>query len=406
MLFEKAVPHDARDAYRRDAVASILGGIYTGAIFPFIGFIARDRLGASVGLIGLMTAAPFLGHMFALFYANAMEGRRKMPFVVWSRAVARALFIFALFVSTPLAFAVMVAAVQIIATVALPAYVSVLREIYPDDHRGRIMGYIRVGLAFTTFLATLLVGPLLTVVSFRYVFPIAGMVGVASALTFGTIRTSPVNRDYARSHQKPMLRFLWSTLRILRDDLNYRWFAISVFTFGFGNLMVMPLYPVYQVDRLHITAAQVAVLASTSTLIWMFSYLYWGKYVDRRSPLKAVAVNVLMVSLVPFTYFLATDVWMLLPAAIISGITMGGIELSYFNSILYLSDAGRESQYQALHSFLLGIRGTIAPFVGAALVVSFKAGGMDVRYVFLIAMGLMLLGCGMQLAAVRARAPA
>ena len=401
MFFEVAVPEGARDAYRRDAWSGILGGIYTGAIFPFIGFIARDRLHASVALIGLMTAAPFIGNLFALLYANAMEGRRKMPYVVWSRVIARALFLFVLFAGTPLSFALIVTAVQIIATVASPAYPAILREIYPDQHRGRIMAYIRFGLAFTTFASTLLVGRLLQLIDFNYIFPIAGLFGVASALAFGTIRTAPVVPVDPDNGRASTPRFLRSTLAIFKEDRNYTWFAVSVFTFGFGNLMVAPLYPVFQVDRLHITATQVAILSSISTVIWMFSYLYWGRYVDMQSPLKAVVVNILLVSFVPFTYFLARSVWMLLPAAVLTGITMGGVELSYLNCVLRFAKEGRESHYQALHSFLLGIRGTIAPFCGVAIVSIFKTGHVDMRYVFLISMGIMLLGAGLQVVGIR-----
>ena len=405
MFFERAVPHEARDAFRRDSWAGILVGVYTGAIFPFVGFIARDRLHASVGLISLMTAAPFVGSMFAQFYANAMEGRRKMPYVVWSQAIARMLFLFAIFATTPLAFALLISVIQMIATVAGPAYAAVLKEIYPDDQRGRIMAYIRIGLAAATFVSTLLVGQLLKrhILDFTHVFPLAGLLGVMSALVFGTIKTAHVDQDDPNNHRVPTIQFLRNTLAIFKEDRNYTWFALSVFTFGFGNLLVAPLYPVFQVDRLHITAAQVAFLSNTATVVWMISYFYWGKYVDVQSPLKAVVVNVLLVSLVPLVYFLATDVWMLLPAAIITGLTMGGVELGYFNSILYFAQEGRESHYQALHSFLLGIRGTTAPFCGAAIIGAFRHGGIDVRYLFLISMAVMLLGAGMQLFGVKRR---
>jgi len=56
-----------------------------------------------------------------------------------------------------------------------------------------------------------------------------------------------------------------------------------------------------------------------------------------------------------------------------------------------------------LHSFFLGIRGTIAPFCGAAIASLFRGAGIDVKYVFLIAMALMLLGAGFQLAGVKYR---
>ena len=403
MFLGRTVPTEARDAYRRDSLAGLLGGIYNGAIFPFIGFIARHDLHASVALISLMTAAPFIGNVFALFYANAMEGKPKMPYVVWSQVIARALFLLVLFAKTPLLFASIVTAVQIIASVAGPAYAAILKEVYPDDHRGRIMAYTRVGLAFATFVSTLLIGRLLKYLDFNYIFPVAGLFGVASALAFGTIRTAPVDPEAPDNRRGSTPRFLMNTLAILKDDRSYAWFALSVFTYGFGNLMAAPLYPVFQVDRLHISAIQVAMLSNTATVIWMLSYLYWGKYIDTRSPLRAAVANVLLVSLVPLNYFLARNVWMLLPAAVISGVTLGGVELSYFNSILYFAKAGRESHYQALHSFFLGIRGTIAPFCGAAIASLFRGAGIDVKYVFLIAMALMLLGAGFQLAGVKYR---
>lgn len=405
MIFEKAIPEEARDAFRRDAWGGILGGIYNGAIFPFVGFIARDKLHASVALIGLMTAAPFIGNMFALFYANAMEGRRKMPYVVWSLVIARLLFILMLFATTDVYFAVVMSVIQIIATVSSPAYAAVLQEIYPSEHRGRIMAYIRVGLAFTTFASTLLVGQLLKqgTLDFTRIFPIAALFGVVGTLSFSTIKTAHVDPNHPDNQRTSTMRFLKDTMAIFKEDRNYAWFALSVFVFGFGNLMVAPLYPVFQVDRLHISASQVAFLSNVTTIVWMVSYFYWGKYVDMRSPLKAVVVNVLLVSLVPLNYFLAKNVWMLLPTAVITGLTMGGVELSYFNSILHFARNGKESQYQALHSFLLGIRGTIGPFVGALMVTAFRHQHVDIKYAFLVSMGMMLLGAVFQLIGVKTK---
>jgi len=401
------VPVEARDAYRKDSIGGMLVGFYTGAVFPFIGVIARDKLHASVFLISLMTAAPFVGNMFALFYANAMEGRKKQPFVVWSGGICRVLFLFMIFATTPLKFALVVSVIQLIATVASPAYAAVMKEIYPDEQRGQIMAYIRVGVAAMTFVSTMLAGQLLKTISFQYIFPIAGLIGVGSSIAFSTIKTADVDPTDPANHKTPTWQFIWSTLLILRDNANYRWFAMSVFIFGFGNLMVAPLYPVFQVDQLHITTTQVAVLSNVTTVVWMLSYLYWGRYVDLQSPLKAVAINVLLVSFIPFVYFCSHSVWMLLPASILGGITMSGAELSYFNSILTLAEDGKESQYQALHSFWLGIRGVFAPFLGAGLVEIFRAHGisnsMSMRYVFLISMAVMFVGFATQLIGVRER---
>lgn len=409
MFLEKAVPKEARDAYRRDAWGGMLAGLFNGAISPFLGFIARDKLGASGSLIGLMFAAPAAGSIFALLYANCMEGRRKMPYVVWPGVIGRGLFIFTLFASTPLAFALIVFFSLGFSSIIGPGYAAVLKEIYPDRHRGQIMGYIRVGMAFMTFAATLVVGrlleggkiPLISVslpkVAFQYIFPVAAILGIASSLAFGSIRTASVDSSNPANQRVSVLQFLRDTLGILREDKAYAWFCGAIFMSGFGNLIVIPLYTLFQVDTLHITAGWVAILVNATTVVWMLSYLYWGKHVDARCPMTATMINVLIGALVPLTYYFASRIWMLFPSALFSGITMAGTELAYFNSILRLAKDGKESRYQALHSFLFGIRGTIAPFAGVALL---KA-GMGIRNVFLLGFAMMVTGALLQLKSIR-----
>lgn len=409
MFLEKAIPEEARDAYRRDAWGGMLAGLFNGAINPFFGFIARDMLGASKVLLGLMFAAPAIGSIFALLYANSMEGKKKMPFVVWPGAIGRGLFVFSLFALTPLSFALIVFFSFGLLCLTNPGYAVVLKEVYPDRNRGQIMGYIRVGMAFMTFIATLLVGKLLDggkipfipivlpQVSFRYIFPIAGLLGMMSSLVFGTIKTAPVDRNDPANKRLPIFQFLKETLGILKEDKRYAWFCAAIFLSGFGNLIAIPLYTVFQVDNLHITAGWVAILVNATTIIWMISYLYWGKHVDARCPLTATMITVIINALVPLTYYFAFKVWMLLPAAILTGIMSAGMELAYFNSIMLMAKEGMESRYQALHWFLFGIRGTIAPFAGVALIRL----GMDIRNVFLLAFFMMIVGAFLQIKSIR-----
>jgi len=294
---------------------------------------------------------------------------------------------------------------QLFATVSSPAYAAVMAEIYPDEHRGRIMSYCRVGLALATLITAPLAGWALTLHrdAYRFLFPLGALFGIAASLSFSRIRTRP--GDGHRTSGREAIRFLANTLRILKDNVPYRWFAMSVFAFGFGNLLLSPLYPIFQVDRLHMTTQQAGILNNISSAFWMVSYLYWGRYVDLHSPLKAVLINVLLILLIPLNYFFATNPWHLIPAFIIAGVTNAGIELSYFNGILYYSEPQKASQYQALHSSLLGIRGMIAPFIGAGLINLFKHLGYDIKYIFLISMGIASAALVMQLVGAERRTP-
>ena len=232
MLPGRRVPQEARRAYRLDRLSSILAGFYTGAIFPFAGVIAREQLHATPAILGLMVAAPFIGNLGALFWAQAMEGRAKLPFVQWSQLAARAAFLLAIFAVTPLRFALIISAAQILGTIATPAYAAVIKEVYPDDQRGRIMSYTRAALFSAMVLTTAVAGPLLKWISYRYVFPVMCLFGIAAALVFGRIPVPSAEMAVERASRRSAaeairatLSFLRSTMGILRVDDGYRWFA-------------------------------------------------------------------------------------------------------------------------------------------------------------------------------------
>jgi MFS family permease len=320
-----------------------------------------------------------------------MEGRAKMPFVVWSWTLARGLLLLMALATRSLPFVMIAVATMFIGTVATPAYTSIMKEVYPDRSRGRLMGSIRMGLQAMTLVSTLIVGRLLDLTSYRVVFPIAGLVGIVAAFAFSRIVTHPAETDGTKVS-------VLSTLSILRDDANYRWFGLSVFIYGFGNLMAVPVYTIFQVDTLHITNTQVANLANVSSAVMILAYIFWGAYLDRHGPLQGVAAAVLVGALVPLVYLFAHDVRTLYLMAIAMGVTNAGIDLSYINSILVFADERRIAQYQSLHSALLGVRGIIGPFAGAALM---QAAG--VQAVFVVSLVMILAGFLLQTLGVKAR---
>lgn len=193
------------------------------------------------------------------------------------------------------------------------------------------------------------------------------------------------------------LGFWLQTMAILKHNHGFLWFAASVMTYGFGNLVAFTIYPLYQVDRLNVTNVQVATLTNTCSICSIIAFAYWGHFMDRHGALWTALVNILLQCLMPIVYFFSGAWWHLVPAAVVQGIAGAGIELAYLNVILTLAEEGKEAQYQALHSMLLGIRGTLAPFVAVPLL-----GMVGFHASFLICLSLMLLGAYMQAVSLRA----
>jgi hypothetical protein len=394
MFFRHRSPSPVTEAYRWDYRAAILVGLYTGAIQPFVGRIARGDLHCTPFQLSLLMAAPFLGNMCSPLWAQTMEGKSKMPFAVGSWVLARGLLLGVLFAYGAWPYVLLFSLSAVIMTVSSPAYVSIMKDVYPDKVRGRLMGYIRVGLQTVALATALVVGRMLDRISFRIIFPLGAVAGIAAAWAFSRVPI-PHRRDEEPEGPRPTLK---DTLSILRDDRNYRWFAVSIFVYGFGNLLVQPLYTLFQVDLLKITNTQVANMANIQSIVAIAAYFYWGRFMDRRGALPTVLASTLTVGLVNVTYLLAFRVEHLYFAAVAAGAANAGIELSYINATLTFANRQRIAQYQSIHSALLGVRGTIAPFLGPIL-----RQWVGLRGTFAISLGMILLGAAMQYFGVQER---
>lgn len=394
MFFSNKVPPKARDAYRKDAASGMLGAVMSGLTLPFFGVIAREVLHASALEISLLTVVPAAANGFTLFWANRMDGRRKMPYATWPWVAARSLFFFAIFVTTPRLFTLMVALFWMLGSIAGPAYSALMKEIYPDRDRAKIMGYARVCTLGVLMIVTAAAGPLLRGHNYRYVFPVAAVFGIASAFTFNRIPTTEATGEKRRS----LLVFVRNSLRILVDDAGFRWFCAGIFVSGFANLMVAPLFTIYQVDVLGVNTQWASIYSVLAQLVAMYGYVYWGSYIDRKTSHHAIAVSALLLAVIPFAYIFVTRAWMLMPVMVLSGFVSSGIDLAYMNGIMQYAPSERITHYQAVFASLMAARGLVAPFLGVFLNQTL---GMSYQTVFALVAGLILLSYFVQLWGIR-----
>ncbi len=372
----------------------IFAGIYQGCVWTFVLRIARAELGATTHQIGWIAAAPAIGYLFATLWARQMEGRAKMPFVYWTWLFARGLFLLAPFVHTRNQFVALVCITPIVFSVSMPAYTAIMKEIYPDAHRGRLMSMVRIGMNLMTLLTALIMGRLLDHgLNWRTAFCIGGAFGALSAWSFRKAPLMAVPVDDAPISAGAFVR---DTLLILRRNPGYRWFTASVFISGFGNLISSTLIPIQQVDRFHVTNTDVANLQNIASITTILGFVFWGSFLDRKGPLATVMASVGLNLAIPLLYAGAGNLSALYFGAVIMGLYTSGIDLGYLNTTLKFAEPGRAAQYQALHSSFFGIRGTLAPQVAIPLMAVVGA-----RQAFLMSFVIMLVGAYLQLISMR-----
>ncbi len=392
-IFESLVPWRARSNFRKDLFISAFGGLWIGGTPPFAAFVARDHFHASGTELSIIAAGPFVGSLLALPLTHTISSGRPVRNVALWYTVARVFLVLAALATGGLWFALAVFAVNCLSAIPFPTHATILRLIYPPRFIGRLLSYTRVVLVGGMILATFLSGVLMDVIGWRWVFALYAPFGFAALYIYSLIRI-PLQQPAAPEGSPG--EFVLGALRLVKEDVGFRFFAMAVFVYGFGNLMIIPVLTIYQVDYLHISSRWISILTNVSQIVWMLSYVFWGRLTDSISPLKIVLVNSLLGLIIPWNHILATQVWMLLPMAVTQGVINAGIELSYFNSVMHFSSPHNAVQYQGMHSLLLGVRGIIAPFVGSGLAHALRLRGGDIRWVFVLGSIFVLLGSALQ----------
>jgi len=363
MFFNKRIPLFIRESYHYDSRASVLWGIFYGLSLAFFPVIAR-KIGASSFQIALLTAAPFLGSLFTLYWSRLSNRSNKMQFFIWIKTLARTVIFLMFLAINPWVFIIIVFLNAFFEQAGSPAYTGIMKEIYPDSHRGRAMGYVRGEQAISAIFACYIGGILLDRISYRYIFPLSAIIGLLSLFFFAKIK---VKKQLKVENVKKQGLIPSEAIDVFRKDKRFFIYSLVFFTYGFGNLIAMPLYPIFLVDILHASNALVGKLGSLSSLFWIISYILWGKYIDKKGPLKSLTICFLLSSFIPLLYSTSFNLSFIILASIISGFNIGNGELSRINYIIKISKTENVQTYWGIDFTLMGVRGLIAPFIGVGL---------------------------------------
>ena len=183
------------------------------------------------------------------------------------------------------------------------------------------MSTVRMGRVSVILLITPLAGWAMDLVGYRVLFPVGALFGILATFLF-----TRINLDEGELPPRKTKTFsdLW---QIVRTDKNFAIYLVSYSLFGLGGLLSWPLYPVVQVDRLQLSYSDIGILGLVESVTWLFSYLMWGRAIDKRGGLYVVRAISAISMVTPITYMFAQNLWMLLPSAIARGLGMAGFEL-------------------------------------------------------------------------------
>ena len=365
-----------RESYYYDSLGALAFAFFASLSANFFPIVAR-KLGASSFQMALISCAPFLGALFTLYWARLSDNAiSQMGFYVKVKLLARAVILLAFLAINPWIFILIVFLNSLLEQAGSPAYVGIMKKVYSDDYRGRAMGYVRMEMAIVAVFASYLGGFLLDHFSYRYIFPLGAIFGVLSVAFFGRIKVKKENMKPQKKKQGILPKEI---LEVFKKDRPFALFQTIFFVRGFAALMAMPLFPIFLVDYLGISNTSMGKLISLSSIFLIFSYFFWGHYIDKKGSCRSLTLSFFLASFIPLCYFFASTIWYIIPASIISGFTLGAGEIARIHFITNRVKSRDVPTYQGIDFTLMGLRGIIAPFLGVALIY-----WIDIRFVFII----------------------
>jgi hypothetical protein len=398
--------HELRSALTFPLAGSLAEGAFTGVI-------AAKNFDASAVLISLIAAAPMFGNIAAMVWSELSLGKKKVPFVnMLQLGVVVMIASVALVKFLPTHVAGWVFASQIVAARILYSGVITLRSgiwlaNYPRAIRGQITSRIAV-VATAVLTATTLIGSKLLDINpeaYVYIYPTAALLGVVGIWQFSKIRVrregalrrmeaeqvyAPRPESMAETDEANVMnfqprsrvsfdRFFGQAYRVLREDKQFRIYQRWQMVNGIAFMMTTPAI-LYMVSKEMTEPTEQYMLANLIVLnIPMLTVLLftqaWAPLFDRvhvtvfRACHNAVGALGLL-TIFAGAFYQGSDAMALGIVGVgqvFVGIAHAGGNIAWNLGHNAFAPADKAATYMGVHVMLTGVRGCVAPFVGAWL---------------------------------------
>ena len=332
-------------------------GLAAGLSAAFFAVLAT-RLGASPWLLALIASAPYLANLLAPFWVTQARRWGTRSLMVGSVAAAAVVLLFLGGVQSPLVFALLVLLYYLLYGMGDPLYVALAEIIYPE-HAGTSLGRVEAIFSGVHALANAVAGWLMDTLGVFVTLAVAALSTGVAAVSYLQFPNLP----------KPGSEGAASPWHILREDRLIRRMVLTLMVAGTGMVMMLPAFPLIEVNQLGLSNFQIGILLAADSLTWVVASLIWGKAVNKKpdNSLSAFRLGMLAIVGMAILYALGGTFWELLIANVLCAIGGSAISVGWqlfaINLPTYSTD-----DLSGLHLFTCGVRGLYAPAFGALLI--------------------------------------
>jgi MFS family permease len=363
--------------------AGIVSGLVLVSQVVAVGSLGDRSLAATV----MVAAQPTLA-MLLPFWAQASRRYRLFDLALVGAALRCLPMIVVAWVDAPWQLATVVISYYLFggpATLAIPA---LYKYAYPDEHRGKMIGILR--LVQNSMTVPVLVGVSLWCdvepSAYQIAFPIGGVLGLLGVIVYSLRHVANDDPQKRREHSEPAT---WQGMRqVIREDKSFGLFQATIFLTGAGFLLSRGVW--LYLLREHFQLSQFSI----TLLVMIFPVIlggitspFWGWLIDRTSPVAGRVAFALMGIPAYFALFASFYCdWLLLAflGAALRGVVLGAAEVSTTTGNLYFAEKPeRAALYESISSVFQGLRGMTMPPLGWGLYQSLLWLGWSTAFMFL-----------------------
>ena len=347
------------------------GASYTGFFLLSQGFLLTALglyFNASEFVLSLSFALPVAFQFFQLvtpFVLDKVRSRKRvvvisslisrLPWVVLAVAVAvglrdAKLFLYMFMVS------------QLALTFAGNAWNSWIRDLVPEDLRGRFFGIRNLASSFITIFAILLYSKMLDVV----VEPYNYLLVITTGLIFGFTSLALLTAQY---EPPPRVYGALAGLRSCIKDVNFLKFTLYAILWNFAIYISAPYFTLYQIRFLKLNYSVIGFYTMLSGAIAIPAYYFWGVTVDKFGSKTAAQIGIFTVAWLPIVWIFMerSTMRLLLPLdAVIAGVGWAAVNLAVF-SLVFEVAGFHSSAYFALFFASVSVGSVTGSILGGYL---------------------------------------
>lgn len=368
-------------------------------IFDLLPLILCRELHASAFEITTIIALKPLSAVFSVYWSSRVYNNRHrlLSNIVWANILKFSPFIIAPLFTNPWVYIVAFGFHMFLLRGIIPSWMEILKSNVSKANQskacaiGTVINYIGTAILPLTF------GWLLDNLqsSWRWIFPVTGLMGVLSTWFIYKIPKVSQNEQNARPRREGLKKEIikpWKTaweLLIKRSD--FLRFQIGFFLGGAGLMIIHAVLPKYFSEDLKLSYTSVLFATSLCKGLGVtLSSPFWVKLFNRTEIFSFCYRIPLIAAIFPLFLILAhLNPIFLFVAYLLYGIMQGGSELGWKMSGPVFSNESDSSPYSSINVLAVGLRGAIFPYFGA---IAFFYGG---SYLTLMLGGVVCLSGGL-----------